>query len=334
MRHHPFISSPGCLTALLFIAAMVGVTFALGGVLFSPGPLSAQGSDRPPLKGYTSHVDFEGRCEWCHEPWVGVTAALCEECHANVAGERRAANGLHGVLGSVDDCRLCHVEHRGRMADQSIAALTAFPHEQTGYSLVKHQAWPDGRAFACRDCHDAREPGYTFNPSGCESCHRQVDAAFVAEHSARHSADCMACHRNLEPFDHQSFPLQAGHAGLRCADCHRQAEFAQTGAECVACHADPDIHAGLFGTDCAACHVIEDWATVQLTKHTFPIDHGDEGEIACATCHTESYVTYTCYNCHEHDPGEIREKHVEEGIPEFDDCMECHADGRVHEEGD
>lgn len=332
MKRHPFISSPGCLTALVFIALMIGVTYLAGGVLFSPGPLSAQGADRPPLKGYTSHVDFEGQCEWCHAPWTGVTAALCEDCHTNVAGERATQSGVHGVLENSIDCSLCHVEHNGRQADQSAAAMIGFPHDRTGYSLVGHQAWPNGRALACRDCHESIAPGYAFDEAHCESCHRRIDAAYVERHVAEFSADCFACHRQLEPFDHHTFPLQAGHAGVACRDCHLQSDFAQIGADCIGCHADPPIHAGLFGTDCAACHTIDGWIPARLEKHTFPLDHGEEGEIACQTCHVESYAMYTCYNCHEHDAGEVERKHLEEDIFDFADCMECHADGRTHEE--
>ena len=154
MRAHPYFSLSGCITALIFSVVVVGVTVALGGVLFSPGQLSAQGVDKPPLQNYTSHAEFEGRCDLCHAPWLGVTPDLCETCHEHVAQERQTATGVHGVLKNTHQCQLCHSEHEGRAADQTHAAMHIFPHEQTGYSLVAHQAWPDGKVFACRDCHD------------------------------------------------------------------------------------------------------------------------------------------------------------------------------------
>lgn len=336
MKRNPFISLPGCVTAIIFIIAMVGVTLAVGGVLFSPGALSAQGADRSPLHGFTSHADFEGRCEYCHEPWQGVTAALCEKCHSAIAAERRAGTGVHGVLKSTADCRLCHVEHHGRLADQTVAAINSFPHEQTGYSLVAHQQWSDGRSFVCRDCHAAAGQ-YEFQTSLCETCHRQINAIFVAQHTAKYSADCLACHRQLEPFDHHTFPLRAGHAALRCAQCHIQPDFSRTDASCAACHAEPAIHAGLFGVDCAACHTLDGWVPAKLSKHDFPIGHGGAGDTQCATCHPQSYREYTCYVCHEHsDEAEVRNHHLEEGIglAELNDCMKCHADGRTHEKND
>ena len=333
MKRNPFVSLPGCLAALVFAAGMAAVTLALGGVMFSPGTLSAQGIDRPPLKSFRSHADFEGRCEWCHAPWKGVTASLCENCHLHVADERRTSTGVHGVLKDTADCRLCHVDHKGRDADQTLAAMTSFPHEQTGYSLVKHKVWLNGNSFACRDCHDASGPRHTFEAPLCESCHRKVDAAFVNRHIAQYSADCLACHHQLQPFDHHTFPLRGGHANVRCDKCHVPSDFSRVSARCVACHTDPEIHAGLFGIDCASCHTIARWSPARLAKHEFPIGHGRAGDIACATCHTKSCSTYTCYNCHAHqDVVDIQDKHVRAGIPEFADCMKCHADGKTHKQ--
>jgi hypothetical protein len=68
-----------------------------------------------------------------------------------------------------------------------------------------------------------------------------------------------------------------------------------------------------------------------LTGHTFPLDHGGEGQIFCETCHEQTYVEYTCYNCHAHELAQTREKHLEEGIREFENCVECHPTGREEE---
>jgi hypothetical protein len=71
-----------------------------------------------------------------------------------------------------------------------------------------------------------------------------------------------------------------------------------------------------------------------LTQHTFPLDHGGQGTIACETCHEQTYTEYTCTNCHEHDPVQTRELHVDEGILEFENCIECHATGEEAEDDD
>jgi len=116
---------------------------------------------------------------------------------------------------------------------------------------------------------------------------------------------------------------------------HVDQKFRGTPKECAGCHQEPKIHAGLFGADCAACHTAQAWAPAQLTQHTFPLDHGEQGEITCATCHTDSYVAYTCYGCHDHEPAETRRQHAELDLTEarLNDCAACHATGRT-EEGD
>lgn len=39
------------------------------------------------------------------------------------------------------------------------------------------------------------------------------------------------------------------------------------------------------------------------------------------------YSSYTCYGCHEHSRSKIREEHVEEGIYDYENCVECHRSG-------
>jgi hypothetical protein len=42
---------------------------------------------------------------------------------------------------------------------------------------------------------------------------------------------------------------------------------------------------------------------------------------------SDDYSRYTCYGCHEHSRSGIREEHLEEGIRDFEDCVECHRSG-------
>lgn len=60
--------------------------------------------------------------------------------------------------------------------------------------------------------------------------------------------------------------------------------------------------------------------------------HADIGT-DCVTCHKGGvYSTYTCYGCHEHTPAKIRAEHEEEGIRDFENCVECHRDPGVDPE--
>ena len=101
--------------------------------------------------------------------------------------------------------------------------------------------------------------------------------------------------------------------------------------QCVACHEDPEVHLGSFGLDCARCHSLEAWTPALLTRHTFMLDHGGEGEVACEACHLNSYVAYTCYECHDHSATEMEEFHTREGYLEIENCVECHPTGEARE---
>ncbi|MFI3185772.1 MAG: hypothetical protein QX198_07300, partial [Methylococcaceae bacterium] len=52
----------------------------------------------------------------------------------------------------------------------------------------------------------------------------------------------------------------------------------------------------------------------------------------CGTCHVgNDYSHYTCYGCHEHSPESIRREHIKEGIPNFENCVQCHRSGNEHD---
>ncbi|HSJ57546.1 MAG TPA: cytochrome c [Anaerolineae bacterium] len=101
--------------------------------------------------------------------------------------------------------------------------------------------------------------------------------------------------------------------------------------ECRACHEEPAMHAERFGLNCARCHTLDAWKPAYLTRHTFLLDHGDEGQIACQTCHTTTYAAYTCYGCHDHTPDDMRLAHEREEITRLEPCGECHPTGAADE---
>jgi len=101
--------------------------------------------------------------------------------------------------------------------------------------------------------------------------------------------------------------------------------------ECRACHEEPAMHAQRFGFNCARCHTLDAWKPALLLRHVFLLDHGNDGEIACQTCHTETYAAYTCYGCHDHEPEETRRVHEKEEITRLEPCGECHPTGIADE---
>ena len=101
--------------------------------------------------------------------------------------------------------------------------------------------------------------------------------------------------------------------------------------ECRACHEEPAVHADRFGLNCARCHGLESWKPALLTRHTFALDHGGEGKVACETCHTTTYSEHTCYGCHDHTEAEMETIHAELNITEIATCVTCHPTGEPGE---
>jgi hypothetical protein len=241
----------------------------------------------------------------------GHANIACAECHT---GARQRADLENTVI----DCDQCHTPENWQTAtiDHS---LTAFP-------LTGAHA-----GVECQDCHAGRQ--FKGTPQDCIACHAADDA-----HQGSFGQDCSGCHTpdgwEAASFDHSlaAFTLTGAHLGVECVECHINQVFKGTPQECSACHIEPDYHRGLFDAECAACHTTDGWSPARYDRaHSFPINHGESGLSACSTCHPDSLTVYTCYGCHEHNPGNIEAKHREEGISNFQDCLRCHPTGREEE---
>jgi hypothetical protein len=243
-------------------------------------------------------------------------------------------------------CRECHNQDAW-----SPASLDGQPFNHaasTPFSLARHTQDYRGQAMICRDCHTSGLQA-AFDLQVCVACHSEARpgddpqagsrAAVMAEHVAQFGPACLDCHDGtdrLSNFDHaRVFPLEGAHAVIQCTACHQDRVFKGTPGQCAGCHAEPEIHAGSFGLECQLCHSVEAWTPASLRFHTFPLDHGEQGEVTCTTCHVAEYSAYTCYGCHEHQPAEVQEKHIEEGIAmpgigldELPACVNCHPGGR------
>lgn len=334
-RAHPLFSRVGCGATLILAVTLVLILAFQGGGPFSPGPLTAVTRPTTLAKSnFQSHAQFEQDCAQCHAPWRGITADRCQQCHTNVAMQRETATGLHGKLVDTGRCQSCHTDHKGRTAEITLLALDSFDHLRlTNFSLAHHETDYDGTALTCQKCHT--EGLSQASAIECVSCHETADPTFLGEHTQLFGSDCLGCHDGrdtMADFDHaQVFPLEGAHTPLACQDCHANQTFMEPARACAACHAEPAVHAGLFGQDCARCHTAVAWTPAQLTQHTFPLNHGADSDLACETCHTQTYTEYTCYNCHEHTPTEVRETHLEEGITDYENCIECHPTGLEEE---
>jgi uncharacterized protein YbdZ (MbtH family) len=302
-----------------------------------------------PLDCYACHQaddahdgQLDTDCGACHTPngWQEVTFdhaqsafsllgqhvdTTCQDCHAD---------GMY--RGTPQDCMACHQAedaHDGQLGTDCAACHTpdgwqevTFDHTQSAFPLQGRHT-----ESACQDCHTDRT--YRGTPQDCYGCHQADDA-----HDGQYGRDCAACHTPdgwPEPtFDHaqSAFPLRGRHSSTACRDCHTDGVFRGTPQACQACHADPSSHAGLLGQDCVTCHTAAGWTPARYDRsHTFPLGHGESGPSPCRTCHTNDLRTYGCYGCHEHEPAEIEHKHLEEGIADFGNCVNCHPTGREDE---
>jgi hypothetical protein len=206
-----------------------------------------------------------------------------------------------------------------------LAVLTfAYPHLMVGPGkLIPGHKQLDTDCFACHVSFtgvDSRK---------CVACHKPDDIGRVTTkgaalakpltstpfHQKLVSQDCVSCHSD--------------HAGVKRYKLHGNFNHAllkkETAAQCQTCHKSPTdaLHKQITG-NCAQCHTQQKWTPATFDHDKFFVLDRDHNA-SCVTCHARNdYSRYTCYGCHEHTPANIRREHIEEGIREFENCVECH----------
>jgi len=174
----------------------------------------------------------------------------------------------------------------------------------------------DVSSSACGDCHNIEEIGI-FTTTGASisneyNWQRQL-------HQALENPDCLACHfipgDELAMFQHEL--LKASWKG-KCALCH------------IDSIPDDTIHS-TAGENCGVCHSPQAWSDVSIEHDQF-FRLDSRHETTCDNCHIVAgdFFQYSCYEgCHEHTLAEIKSKHLEEGVSDYQDCAECHRRGNV-----
>jgi len=240
------------------------------------------------------HADLTTDCYACHAPWRGASSPRCLECHAVADIGLRSTKGVPIATGTVK------ASFHRQLIEQDCMACHS---DHQGPKLTKRSRKPfshgllrQGVREGCMSCHAAPR----------DSVHREL------------KAECSQCHGT------QAWkPAQFDHALLEKAVL----------ARCATCHNAPTdrLHRQVQG-NCGSCHGTEAWkpATFDHDKY-FVLD--SDHEAPCATCHrNDDFSRYTCYGCHEHSQAKVREEHLEEGIRNFENCVECHRDPRVEPE--
>jgi hypothetical protein len=218
----------------------------------------------------------------------------------------------------------------------ALALVVAYPHLMVspGPLVAAHSEL----TTKCASCHT---PWRGPDPARCVTCHavadiglRTTDGVAITRrrqttsfHQQLVEQNCNACHS-----DHQG-PLRTEANRVRFSHTLLRREVGQ---QCETCHAAPinRVHTNITG-NCAQCHSQTAWKPATLDHSAlFVLDRNHSP--TCVTCHTGGdYTRYSCYGCHEHTEAGIRDKHLEEGIRNFQSCTRCHrsADAEGGEEG-
>ncbi|MEZ4240381.1 MAG: hypothetical protein R3F59_30355 [Myxococcota bacterium] len=257
------------------------------------------------------HAAFAGDCDQCHLVFSGVPDAKCLRCHEPIAVRLSELRGFHAK--HRESCMSCHPDHRGAsFVGTTPEALAAFDHAETGFALGGAH-----RPLACDRCHTGPLETLTDDPSGrvgCVDCHEDP-------HESARGPDCGPCHSDagwnvgLKTLEEHRTPMDGGHDGLACDDCHRHGENLDPVVPCSNCHTQ--AHGGT-ASDCAQCHEVAGFTPAKFDHGpctcAFP---GKHQTVACLECHAEFDFTDTptlCAGCHEQD-----RKHEPLG-----ECARCH----------
>ncbi|UCH58892.1 MAG: hypothetical protein JSV61_11820 [Anaerolineales bacterium] len=277
-------------------------------------------------------------CQSCHTRPNGHYSGQCSACHSTNAWKPASFNHSGQT-----NCQSCHTRPNGHYSGQCSACHStnawrpaSFNHSGQNDCQSCHIRPNNHASGQCSTCHStsAWKPA-SFNHSGqtdCQSCHTRPNGHYSGQCSACHSTnawkptsfnhsgqtDCQSCHTRPN-----------GHYSGQCSSCHstsawRPASFNHSGqTDCQSCHNRPNGH---WSGKCSQCHNTSSWSGVQVSGHTFPIEHKNAGGV-CSRCHPSNSPAYTCYNCH--DRAKMESKHAEKNIFDIASrCADCHPNGK------
>lgn len=231
-----------------------------------------------------AHAGIERDCFACHAPGRGAASGRCIKCHA--------------------------------VADIGLRTTGGVPLPQRTLKASFHQELIERDCLTCHSEHAGPNAARSLKPFSHAllrpAAHDLCDGCHAAPTDAIHRALAGACGRCHRPESWK--PAAFDHARLTPAEQQR----------CEGCHRSPvdRMHRSISGA-CGQCHSQARWkpSTFEHDRR-FVLD--PDHNAPCATCHSGDYRVYSCYGCHAHRPDEVRAKHVEEGIRNFENCVRCH----------
>ena len=236
-----------------------------------------------------------------------------------------------------NDCLSCHSLGSGAQTNKctqchKLSEIGLRSVNGTSKSIINNKSHLLHRAIIniqCYDCHTEHN-GLSRESATLKFRHVVLAADLQKE--------CIMCHSPQKP-DNDIHKI----LNVNCFECHsteawkpshfKHELFDDRINNCRSCHESKkpdDILHKSFGNavQCVQCHTTNTWkpSTFDHTKYfRFDVNHPSD----CASCHNlnKSFESYTCYNCHEHNPSRIEKKHLKKGISNFKNCAECHRSG-------
>lgn len=216
---------PG-VSLLLLVAAALFAAIAV--------PISIYNSNSDVVPGWSAavrpgalskaHAFLGDKCESCHTPNEGVTAAKCITCHAPAKELLSKPSTMFHA--SVAECRGCHVEHQG-------AEKRPIRMDHAVLQKVAIRAGGRPVALDCRSCHVFRDKHEAFFGPNCSTCHvTQTWKVSGFLHPSPKSKECAQCHKPppshlMMHFDmmDKSITGQRGATVNQCFACHQTDSF-------------------------------------------------------------------------------------------------------------
>ena len=266
-------------------------------------------------------------CATCHleDQPANHFPGACSSCHKDTTNWKNAVFN-HSTIGNTD-CAACHASRKP--TNHYPGACSSCHKDTANWKNATFSHSTIGNTD-CASCHASRKPANHY-PGACSSCH--TDTAnwknAVFDHSIIGNTDCSTCHLSRKPANHYD--------GL-CSACHKDTtnwknalfdHSAIGNTDCSVCHVNraPANH---FPAPCSSCHMdTTDWKNYTF-NHTFPLNHHGANS-QCALCHVnnDTYATYTCSGCHEHNKTKMDGTHKDAPNYSYDTCAACHANGKA-----
>lgn len=250
---------------------------------------------------------------------LGLAAAVAAVLSSSPAAAQFFSPGplsrAHAGLEGLEKCTRCHEENKGlsaRLCLDCHTELRARVAKGTGF----HGRMPAAKKQDCASCHPD---------------HRGLGFVMIEWEGGR------------DTFDHRrtGWPLEGGHAKVRCEGCHQRAlvadpavramlekeprrtTFLGAPTRCGGCHFDE--HRGQLAGECQRCHTATAWKPAPGFNHQatdYPL-RGKHREVPCGKCHptaTDEEMTPGAF------PKPRAASFLQMKPIEHDSCESCHED--------